>query len=228
VGGDDFGNSEVRAFLPFRPVDPDSSVPGLPGTTYRQLIPAERIGLLYEDMTCYTYPGVTGLDLQGTFVEIAEVDGCVEVVGKVPRSWVELGPNSLIVGEIGGGEITSSLVAEEEEEEEQPLKVPWKDFFMAMHALRLQKELAPPFTGELTVESLNTGRRFLGELNGQMPYCWSFVDRFAEWLEMHRRMSPEAEERFKDLVRGVFEKLVSGAGQGGSTDGAPRVARGGA
>jgi hypothetical protein len=215
LGGEAFGNYEVRSFLPFALLSPDAPVPGLPGTTYAQVIPAERIGRLFEDMTRYTYPGASARDLEGTFVEIAKVGDQIDVVGLAPRSWAELGWTSKIVQEIGGATVTGGTAPKPKVK--LPMKVPWMDFFVAMQELRVEKKWSPGFADPLPWDRIKVARQFLKGINGKVPHCWPFITRFAEWLEMHERISEEAGNEFKELVRDVFKRLEGRTARPAST-----------
>jgi hypothetical protein len=219
VGGDAFGNSEVREFLPFGPVQPDDPVHDISAGD-----PAERIGQLPEDMRCYSHAGVTAPDLHGTVLEIADRGHGVEVVGgEGRRTWDELGSSSVIVDVVGSGDTVALAIPKPKPKQKRAVKVPWRAFYMAMHALRLERKWIPKLAAPLAWDRVKVARHFLKELNGPVPHCWPFVDQFAALLEWHKTQSPQAEEDFKQLVRGVFKRLETSAPQSGSPGGSPRL-----
>jgi hypothetical protein len=201
------GDRLVNEFLPLGPVDPGAELPGLPGVTFGEFIPAQRMGDLYDDMCRFRTPGSTYPDFKGLFVEITRGEKGIEVVGSKEFYFEQkLSRDHPIVLSVDVGWAPASAGPfPEERKAPAPPRVPWGEFSRAITELaRAKRWYDPPCLGRISEHWFDFAHGLLVRLNGELPGPWPFVNLLAEFA---RRNEHKIDE-FERTIGLLYQQLV--------------------
>jgi hypothetical protein len=196
----------VDEFLPLGPVDPEAELPGFPGVKFREFIPAEQMGDLYDDMCHFRRPGSTFRDFKGLFVEITKGDNGVEVVGSAPCCFEQ----KLRAGHpIAESVYVAWATASPGPSPEVAPRVPWLEFSRAIiDVARAKGWYDPPGMGRIAETWFDFAEGVLARVNGERPSPWPFMGLFTDFA----RRNEGKEVEFERTIRVIRDQLVDQLG----------------
>jgi hypothetical protein len=189
AGPDALGDLDVNLFFPLAQVTRKTPVACLPGRQFEQVVPAEELGDLFDD--------VEGCDatMGNSFGVLVLVRGHVGVL--VRRAQGRLDP---VV--FGGRNAIIDQAFYQGGADDEKARVPWGEFVKACYGAmrprwRPNMRLHPGSVRRFAMED------FLSELNGKIP---SRYDGFVFWMTLYQYQVGE-QTGFQDEIRKAYHQL---------------------